>query len=110
MKRSGFSLLEALVAFAILTLVLGVLLPTNDILLERSRDGAQQFLAHDFALSQLAKLGVSDPLPSQEQRQTYGTWLTVVRVDRSDIQISITVEIWEEDRQLAKVIRMRPAI
>ncbi|MDO6591939.1 hypothetical protein DS901_02505 [Loktanella sp. D2R18] len=73
-RRTGYSLLEVLIAFVILTLVLAALLPGQARLLGRATVQEQQLLAHDYALSQVAAIGTSTPPDIGTTENTYRNW------------------------------------
>lgn len=88
-RRSGYSLLEVLVAFAIATMVIAALIPGQAALLERTKEGQESLLAYDFALSRLAELSVVRPLHEEINKSNYDRWLvriSVISVDRLDIE------------------------
>lgn len=72
-SRRGFSLLEALVAFVILTTSLAVLWPALIQMTSRSSSERSQVLAMQLAASQLATIGVSEPFAS-----TTGEWQSMI--------------------------------
>ena len=72
--REGYSLIEVLIAFVIMTLVLAALIPGQAALLSRATVLEEQVLAHDYALSRAARLGVDTPLVAGTARETYRDW------------------------------------
>ncbi len=102
-RRAGYSLLEVLIAFVILTLVLAALLPGQARLLDRATIQEQQLLAHDYALSQLAKIGTATPLTVGATESTYRNWqITTAIVPAASADSSagfLTVEIQVHDNR-----------
>lgn len=83
-RRAGYSLLEVLVAFAILTMVLAVLLPGKTALLTRLPEKEERFLASDYALSRLARLeaeGFTSEVRPGEVREAYRGWQVVTQIE-----------------------------
>ena len=83
-RRAGYSLLEVLVAFAILTMVLTVLLPGKTALLMRLPEKEEHFLAYDYALSRLARLeaeGFPSEMRPTEVREAYRGWQVVTQIE-----------------------------
>ncbi|MDA8747771.1 prepilin-type N-terminal cleavage/methylation domain-containing protein, partial [Litoreibacter sp.] len=76
-KRSGFSLFEVLIAFAVLSLVLVALIPGQAQLLSRATQSEQQSLAMDYALSRAALLGVTHSLNKGQVHEQYREWTIV---------------------------------
>ncbi|RLJ60747.1 prepilin-type N-terminal cleavage/methylation domain-containing protein [Litoreibacter meonggei] len=76
-SRAGFSLIEVLVAFTILSLVLVALIPGQARLLGRAADAEQQALAFDYALSKASELTVLEPLEVGTVETTYRNWTVV---------------------------------
>lgn len=115
MKRSaGYSLFEVLLAFSILAMVLATLLPGQAALLRRATDGPSQVLAHDYALSKLASLGVDAPLLAGETQTIYRGWKVEISVSDTSannisvMHIAITISTVRDDRILASVESWRP--
>ena len=52
-SRAGFSLLEVLIAFAVMAAVLGALAPGQAAMAARVGEAAERLLAADYALSRL---------------------------------------------------------
>lgn len=81
--RAGYSLLEVLVAFAILTAVLSVILPGSGRLLMRTGSAELQFLAQDYAMSRLERLvveGWADNRPLASFSEDYRGWVIDISV------------------------------
>jgi prepilin-type N-terminal cleavage/methylation domain-containing protein len=72
--RAGYSLIEVLVAFAIMSMVLTALIPGQARLLGRASDADQSALAFEYALSVGATLGVSTPLQLGSDTWRYRDW------------------------------------
>ena len=85
-SRPGTSLLEVLIAFAIMALVLAALLPGQARLLGRAQDGAERLAAHDYALSILDAAGLDEPLVPGEHASAQGDWRIVLRVSEEAIR------------------------
>lgn len=79
-RRAGYSLFEVLIAFAVMAMVLVVLIPGQAKLLARASDADDRALAFDLALSQMAQLGISEPLAFGESTHQHGDWNTVIAV------------------------------
>lgn len=73
-RRAGYSLFEVLLSFAIMSMVLAVILPRQSGLLGRVALIDERHLAHDYALSRLDRLGLSDPLTPGIITQYYRGW------------------------------------
>lgn len=61
-RRRGYTLFEVLVAFALMTLVLGALLPGQARLLTRADQAESRILAQDLAFSAIDLVGLEQPL------------------------------------------------
>ena len=72
-SRAGFSLLEVLIAFAVMAAVLGALLPGQAAMAARTGEAAERLLAADYALSRLDALGVAEAMPAALET-TYRDW------------------------------------
>ncbi|SMR83569.1 hypothetical protein SAMN04488030_0046 [Aliiroseovarius halocynthiae] len=81
--RSGYTLLEVLVAFAVMAGVLAVLLPGQSAMLRQSGNSTHAILATDYAQSRLDRLGVSDPLAEGRTQETYRQWRIETLVNES---------------------------
>ncbi len=102
-RRSGYSILEVLVAFAVMSLTLAVLVPGQTTLLARASGAAEQTLAYDLALSRL------------EEERVLGRWqpLEIYREWRIDTEVrdaanarTVTVSVIAGNgRTLARVNR-----
>ena len=73
-RRAGYSLVEVLIAFVIMTLVLSALIPGQAALLGRTSAMEDRLLAHDYALSYAARLGQDIPFEIGTTTQTYRNW------------------------------------
>ena len=92
----GYSVFEVLVAFAIMAMVLAALLPGQAKLLAHAKSSEEKALAHDYALSRLARLGVSEPVSTGEQSFEFAEWIVVERttpIDESGDLVEVTVMI-----------------
>ncbi len=72
--RAGYSLLEVLIAFAIMALVLAVLIPGQASLLHRTRDAGAALLAADYAASRIDALGALEPVHIGRKETIYRDW------------------------------------
>lgn len=72
--RAGYSLFEVLIAFAVMSLVLAVLIPGQARQLAQVKQSESRLLAQEYALSRLAEMGVSQPVSIGTRRETYGDW------------------------------------
>ena len=69
---AGFSLLEVLIAFAVMAAVLGALFPGQAAMVARTGEAAERLLAADTALSHLDALGVAEPVPAEAETDYRG--------------------------------------
>lgn len=69
--RTGYSILEVLIAFAVMSMTLAVLLPGQTQLLGRAGSAAERVLAHEYALSRLEELRIFGINSSTD---TYENW------------------------------------
>lgn len=112
--RAGYSLFEVLIAFVVLSLVLAALIPGQSALLTRATLQDQRALAHDYALSRIAPLGITGDLLPGTTQDRYRDWFVQVDVVPGDTigastqtqQIMVTVRDLQ-DRQLARVETFR---
>ena len=76
MKRgsAGYSLLEVIVAFAVLALSLSTLFPTVSALSGRSAHATEHWAATEFARSKLEEIGVVTPIARGIDRGTWAQW------------------------------------
>ena len=100
-RRSGYSVFEVLLAFAIMTLVLSALLPGQAKLLARAGQSDDMILAQDFALSRLAFLSAVRPLETGEVVTTHGPWqsiesVTALESEEARTLYEITVVVRDE--------------
>ncbi len=72
--RGGYSLFEVLIAFAIMSVVLAALLPGQAALLARAKNQEQTLLAHEYALSRLAALGIAEDVAMGQVAYDYRDW------------------------------------
>ncbi len=73
-RRAGYSLLEVLIAFAVMSLVLSAVVPNQALLLSLASDQEQKVLALDFAVSISERLGIDAPIKLGVSETTYGDW------------------------------------
>ena len=71
-SRAGFSLLEVLIAFAVMAAVLGALVPGQAAMAARTGEAAERLLAADHALYRLDALGVAEPVPAVQETACRG--------------------------------------
>ena len=81
-RRRGYSLLEVLIAFVVMTLVLGALLPGQARLLARTGDAEARLLATDLALSVSDLVGLERPLTEERVATREGDWTVETLVSR----------------------------
>lgn len=82
MKASpGFSLLEVLIAFAVMAMVLSVLLPNQSRLGARAASAGETLLARDFAQGLLDSHSIDSSTEQRETQLTYRNWVVVERVE-----------------------------
>lgn len=103
-RRSGYSILEVLIAFAVMSMTLAILLPGQTQLLGRAGTAANTALAHDLALSRIETLTV---LGASQDADTHGDWQIDERVTEAPGRRQITVAIRAANgRTLAEVTRI----
>jgi Tfp pilus assembly protein PilV len=76
-KTAGYSLMEVMIAFAIMAIVLAALVPGQASLLRRAQVSDTALLAADYAASQLDLIGVSEPVFSGRRETRYRDWRIV---------------------------------
>lgn len=98
-KRAGYSLFEVLIAFAVMTMVLSVVLPRQAEFLERSTTSSQKAAAADIAYSRLSELGIARALSLGESTDGVGNWTLYQRIEPhivmgSDIDlVEVAIEV-----------------
>jgi type II secretory pathway pseudopilin PulG len=115
MRRAGYSLFEVLIAFAVMTMVLAVILPRQAGLLARASSIETRLAAQDAALSHLAGLRPED-LSQAETVLPQTDWhirqiITPTHLDevtRDLLAITIRVET-PKGRVLAEITDLRVA-
>jgi prepilin-type N-terminal cleavage/methylation domain-containing protein len=95
-RRAGYSLLEVLIAFAIMSLVLAVLLPGQSRLLGRAVSANETLLARDYAESLIAGYGFDRATTEGERTFETGDWqVEEVMNEMQDplphVQVTITI-------------------
>ncbi|MFZ5963023.1 prepilin-type N-terminal cleavage/methylation domain-containing protein [Thalassococcus sp. BH17M4-6] len=113
-RRAGYSLFEVLIAFAIMSMVLAVLLPRQTDLLTRAQNIDARLEAQDLALSHLALLGLDVPLEEGAYSEAQGDWtlhrdvtpVTLPDVDVPIVEVTITVHS-ERGQTLARLQEWR---
>lgn len=115
--HAGYSLFEVMIAFVIMTLVLGALIPGQAQLLRRAAVQEDQLLAQDYALSRAAALGVEFPLVIGITRDSYKDWQISTDVSQASIigietiaafAVTITVDD-QQGQRLATIETLRTA-
>ncbi|WP_415400590.1 type IV pilus modification PilV family protein [Tateyamaria sp. SN3-11] len=102
-RRSGYSIIEVLIAFAVMSMTLAVLLPGQTRLLGRAGDAAERALAQDYALSRLDLVRV---LGAEAPASSYGNWRVSEDVAEGPAQRAVTVSVRSASgRLLAEVTR-----
>jgi len=112
--NAGYTLLEVLIAFAIMAMVLSALIPGQARLQIRSNAADEVFLATDYALSRLDKLGVSEQITSGVQKDLYRDWQVThivseepfANTDSKVFRIILEIKT-RSGRQLAKIETLR---
>ncbi|MEP4627164.1 MAG: type II secretion system protein [Tateyamaria sp.] len=104
-RRAGYTLLEVLVAFAIMASILAVILPGQSQMLRQSSDAEITFLATDYAQSLMDRLGVSEAIVPGVQTDVYRDWRVAIEtrplIDFESF-FSVTISIEDErGRQIA---------
>ena len=103
-SRSGYSIMEVLIAFAVMSMTLAVLLPGQMQLLGRAGTAAERALAQDFAVSRIEYarvLGVADPV------EQYGDWRIEQAVNEEAGARRVTVRVLRANGQtLAELSRV----
>lgn len=88
--RSGYSVIEVLIAFAVMSMTLAVLLPGQLQLLARAGTAADRALAHDLTLSRLESmrvLGNRDTLEAPEGWRVETVSVAVLQARRVTVTI-----------------------
>ncbi len=112
-RDAGFSLFEVLVAFAIMTMVLAALLPGQAKFLARASGGDDRLLAQDYALSRIARLGVSEDIAEGATSHALGDWQVIeqasLRTGNDDrLVFDVTVIVRDGvDHELARAVTIR---
>lgn len=101
--RTGYSILEVLIAFAVMSMTLAVLLPGQTELLGRAGTAAEQALAHDLAVSRIEAVKLLGPGAPSE---SYGNWEIEQTLINAPGQQTVTVLVKAATgRTLANVTR-----
>ena len=102
--RSGYSILEGVIAFAVMSMTLAVLVPGQTQLLGRAGSAAERALAHDLALSRLEAVPHLGLGPTVE---TYDAWRVEQAVEEGQAQRRVTVRVLSANgRTLAEASRL----
>ncbi|MBO6603898.1 prepilin-type N-terminal cleavage/methylation domain-containing protein [Boseongicola sp. H5] len=98
-RRAGYSVLEVLVAFAVMAMVFAVLIPGQSALLGRTITADERLLATDFAASRMDAIGITGPITPGISEDRYRDWIVSERrllqaapADTLTL-ISVTIEI-----------------
>ena len=103
-SRSGYSILEVLIAFAVMSMTLAVLLPGQTQLLGRAGTASERALAHDLALSRLEAVPHLGIGPATEP---YEDWRIEQVVEDLQGQRRVTVRVMSANgRVLADASRL----
>ena len=95
----GYSLIETLIAFAIMALVLSALLPGQAKLLGRASILETELLAMDYAISMLDTVGISKPVSIGNSQIEYRDWAIqylaedAVGFNGANKYLSITIKV-----------------
>ena len=81
--RSGYSLIEVLIAFAVMALVLTAILPGQTRLLSRAASKEHRLLAMDWSASHIEALGLTDPIPLGLQTAEWNDWTLELLVEQA---------------------------
>lgn len=93
-RRRGYSLFEVLVAFAIMTMALAIILPAQSRLLQRSGTDRDKLMALDWAQSHLDLAGLTEPLRVLPKTVTLEGWtLTLSAVPYTENLYTVTAEV-----------------
>jgi len=74
-SQAGYSLLEVIVAFAVMATVLSVLIPGQTRLLARNSTSVETLSAYDYARSRLNYIGKITPLEPGVTDDIYRDWI-----------------------------------
>lgn len=110
----GYSLLEVLISFAILSLVLAVLLPSLSQNHERLVTASERALALDYAQSRMSALGVSRKVSVGEFEGIYAdrwAWSETIfpHSDGTDGLVEVAVEIFtlRDMHSVARLVELK---
>ena len=113
-ENAGYSVIEVLVAFAIMALTLAVLLPGQANLGARAAIAHEETLAYDFALSRIEHYRARYSTPIGERNSNAGTWTSreVVTITSPTVglqRLQVLVEVYNENgRLLASELALLP--
>lgn len=97
--KAGYSILEVLVAFVIMTMVLITLVPGQARLLGRAKVAQERVLAYDYAVSVMEEAALLGRSSAMSQAHEHRSWQVSTRleplapVDDAPAQTRISVEI-----------------
>lgn len=110
-RPPGFSLIEVLVAFTVLTGVLVVTVPVLTGTMGESAARVEAAFAEDYAHSRLAAFGTTLPLAAlaREGKTTRWRWRESVRALPAEQGFEITIDVYDASgrRRLARVVARR---
>ena len=114
MKNAGYSLVEVLVAFAIMASVLTILIPGQTALIRQSNDVGSKLTAQEIALSHLARIGTEVPLDIGAYETQIGSFrlkhhvnqMQFSETDLDQLEIIVTVES-SAGRELTRLREIR---
>lgn len=97
--KAGYSLMEVLIAFAILSMVLMAIIPRQATLWRNAAAAEETTLALDYVLSHLANISVFGPLKPGTTQTTYRGWKILTAVSNEPLpkgklaalRVSVTV-------------------
>lgn len=92
-RKTGYSLIEVIVAFAVMSAVLAVLIPGQAQLLGRVGTASERVLAQDYAFSILEEASVLDVSPGDPPRQFRDWDIQVSRTELGEDRIEVAVDI-----------------
>lgn len=101
--RAGYSLLEVLIAFAIMSMTLAVVLPGQAQLFSRTAEADTRFLAADFAMSVLEQLGTSEPITVGRTVHTYKNWEVAIVVDEGSIADATALPVYNIEVTVSEI-------
>jgi len=92
--EDGYSLLETLIAFAIMSAVLVTLLPAQSKLFTYSANAEEKFLASEYALSHLDRMVVLESPSERERQLEQGNWIITETIQELSSNSSKVRNFW----------------